>query len=295
MLKGGLHFHTTRSDGKLLPDELIRVLHGQGYDFLAITDHRVYNYMNYAPDIPVTIIPGMEHDNDIIKNEKGFRVNHFICLGPKKEDGNGYEQDEHIPTVRESTKEGFQKILDDVKRHGNFAIYCHPEWSSTPARYFEGMDGIFAMEIFNSTCATIYGMDTSAAYWDELLGKGERIWGVATDDAHGIKECGLGYVMVNAKNSVNGILSALKDGAFYSSCGPVIDDFYWDDGKAVCCCSPAVRVRFLCDMHPAKMITAGDTPITRCEIKADPDHYMYLRAEVTDAEGRKAWTNPIFF
>ncbi|MBR5868928.1 MAG: hypothetical protein IKZ21_05730, partial [Clostridia bacterium] len=58
MLKGGLHCHTTRSDGQVAPDEVIRLHHKNGYDFLASTDHRFYNYTNFAPEVPLTIIPG---------------------------------------------------------------------------------------------------------------------------------------------------------------------------------------------------------------------------------------------
>ena len=36
--KGNLHTHTTRSDGKLSPDDTKRFYRSQGYDFLALTD-----------------------------------------------------------------------------------------------------------------------------------------------------------------------------------------------------------------------------------------------------------------
>ena len=32
MLKGGLHTHTTRSDGKLTPEEVIKLFKKAGYD-----------------------------------------------------------------------------------------------------------------------------------------------------------------------------------------------------------------------------------------------------------------------
>ena len=40
-LKGGLHCHTTRSDGQETPEEVIRMHEEHGYDFLSITDHRI--------------------------------------------------------------------------------------------------------------------------------------------------------------------------------------------------------------------------------------------------------------
>ena len=86
MLKGGLHSHTTRSDGRDTPEETIRYYHENGYDFLAITDHRRYNYKNFVPEIPITIIPGMEFDN-CFEDGKGFRTFHTVCLGPEKDSG----------------------------------------------------------------------------------------------------------------------------------------------------------------------------------------------------------------
>ena len=54
MLKGALHCHTTRSDGRGEPGDVIRLHAQNGYDFMALTDHRVYNYENFAPEIPMT-------------------------------------------------------------------------------------------------------------------------------------------------------------------------------------------------------------------------------------------------
>tara|TARA_R110001592_G_scaffold217287_3_gene470947 strand:+ start:971 stop:1585 length:615 start_codon:yes stop_codon:yes gene_type:complete len=38
-LKGALHTHTTKSDGKLHPEEVLRVYRDLGFDFIALTDH----------------------------------------------------------------------------------------------------------------------------------------------------------------------------------------------------------------------------------------------------------------
>src|SRR5262249_50793030 len=40
-LRCALHAHTTRSDGELSPDELVRLYERSGFDVLAITDHWV--------------------------------------------------------------------------------------------------------------------------------------------------------------------------------------------------------------------------------------------------------------
>ena len=101
--------------------------------------------------------------------------------------------------------------------------------------------------VLNSGCAIEDGVDTNAAYWDELLAQGKRIWGVATDDGHAVYQHCKGWVMVNSENNVSAILDALKEGKFYSSCGPEIYDFYVDGDKVILECSPvsnAARIEF---------------------------------------------------
>ena len=227
LLKGGLHCHTKRSDGKLSPEEVMKLYRAHGYDFLAITDHRCYNYKNFAPETGLTILPGMEFDNNgSMPCQYGFRVFHTVCIGPTLEDGNNFEQDVLLDSAFAPTQEAYQPYLDKIHANNNLTIYCHPQWSNTPARYFEKQRGNFAMEIWNTGSALAGDKDMDAAYWDELLGQGIEIFGVATDDGHSIHEYCQGWVMVNGQNSVNGILAALKNGAFYSSCGPEIYDFY---------------------------------------------------------------------
>jgi len=292
MLKGGLHCHTTRSDGSGSPEEVIRLHHSNGYDFLAITDHRNYNYTNFAPEVPITIIPGMEFDNTF-EGGKGFRCFHTVCIGPAKEDGNGYEQDQRLKSGTALNQEEYQPYLDYIHRNGNLTIYCHPEWSSTPARYFEKLKGNFAMEIWNSGCAIENAMDTDAAYWDELLGQGYKIYGVATDDGHAMSNHCKGWVMVNAENNINAILEALKNGAFYSSCGPEIYNFYVENDTAVIDCSEVSVIRLHSDMHPTSLRKSADGTLTHAEFKLN-GNYKYARITIVDKDGKHAWTNPIY-
>jgi len=296
MLKGGLHCHTTRSDGMGDPADVIRLHYENGYDFLAITDHRLYNYQNFAPEIPITIIPGMEFDNTFEKGQ-GFRCFHTVCIGPSKEDGNGFEQDVKLDSGKATSQEEYQPYLDEIHAKNNLTIYCHPEWSSTPAHCFERLQGDFAMEIWNSGCAMECDMDTDAAYWDELLGKGKLIYGVATDDGHSMNQHCNGWVMVRAENNINAILQALKDGKFYSSCGPEIYNFYVDGTTVVVECSPAAKIRLHSDMHPTKVFRSPDGTLTRAEYDLGKNWagpYRYIRATVIDKDGKYAWTNPIF-
>lgn len=51
-LKGALHTHTTKSDGKLTPLELLRVYRDLGFDFVALTDHDFLLRPNAYAEVP---------------------------------------------------------------------------------------------------------------------------------------------------------------------------------------------------------------------------------------------------
>ena len=147
------------------------------------------------------------------------------------------------------------------------------------------------MEIWNSGSVIENSMDANAAYWDELLGEGIRIFGVATDDGHSMEHHGHGWVMVRSANHVPDILQALQQGAFYSTCGPVIRDFYVDNGVAHLSCEPCEQIQFLSDAHPT--VVFRDNGITDAELDLE-GNYGYVRCSIIVADGRRAWTNPIF-
>ena len=294
MLKGGLHCHTTRSDGVCTPEETIALHEHNGYDFLAITDHRKYNFKNFLPGSKLTIIPGMEMDRNIADN-RPVHTFHSVWLGREKPN-NPYEQDQEVGKANVQDQFEFQKTLDEGHANGQLTIYCHPQWSGTFVREFDQLKGNFAMELWNTGCAMENGVDVNNGWlWDELLMQGQKIYGVAVDDGHhGYHHC-MGWVMVNAENNVDAILDALQNGAFYASTGPEILDFWIDDENvAHVKCSPCSFVRF----HSAASITRNlygekGAPITEASMPLR-ECDTYMRVEVTDLNGRVAWSNPIF-
>ncbi len=294
MLKGNLHAHTTRSDGSLTPEAVIRAYSERGYDFLALTDHRKYNFTDYAPETGVIIVPGMEMDRELPKPGKACRhCFHTVCIGPAQ--GNGFVQDETFEKESIADQYEYQKkMLDMIHERNNLTIHCHPGWSNTPAREYEKLRGNFAVEVWNSACVLGYDLDSDALYWDELLRQGIRVFGVASDDCHSLSHIGCGWIRVNAKRDLDSILTALNGGAFYASCGPEIHDFYIENGVAHLECAPVDRIRFNMDYTPTKVFRSKDSsPVTHAEIPVD-DYYTYVRASVVAADGSKAWTNPIF-
>ena len=138
-------------------------------------------------------------------------------------------------------------------------------------------------------------MDTNAAYWDELLAQGQRLWGAATDDGHAMDQHCRGWVRVNSENSVPAIREALRAGAFYSSCGPEIEDFYVENGVAHVRCSDAAEItlRQLRAVYDVARAKEGQA-LNEASFKIRRGGAGYVRAVVKDAQGRRAWSNPIF-
>jgi len=297
-LKGALHCHSTRSDGDSSAEAVVTRFCRDGYDFIALTDHFVYNRENPVPDLPITVIPAAEGGCYLDGVKKGFRAYHTVFLG-RDDETNLFAQGEKIPTAQELSPSGlvtsaadYQPYLDMIREKGNVYFYCHPEWSSTPARYFEDMKGNFAMEIRNTDCVYSNGMDANCPCWDELLGQGKRIFGVAVDDIHRLDMPDRSWVMVSAENNVSAIIDALEAGAFYSSYGPCIHDFYVEDDVAHVTCDCAAAVEFISDCHATEIIkNPAGTTTAECRLYGDFD---YVRACVVDFYGRRAWTNPIF-
>ena len=294
MLKGSLHCHTTRSDGNLTPEETLARYKELGYSFVCIADHNIYNTKNFGSEL--TVICGAEHDDYFEWDALGYRCFHTVLLGNKET--TLLLQDEKLPKGEAKSQEEYQKYLDGFHSKNNMTMLCHPQWSNTPAKYFEKLKGNFAMELFNGAAAMDNDMDHNAAYWDEMLGQDIKIWGVASDDAHRYEHFGQGWVMVNSENNTAAILDALKNGRFYSSCGPEIYDFYMDGSVAHIKCSEASSVSFIDDRHTGKRFNGvgiTEKEFDLATLAPKPGTYKYIRACVIDKNGKRAWTNPIFF
>src|SRR5215211_9111541 len=63
-----LHLHTNKSDGRLSPTELVRLVHKGGVRRMALTDHDTTDGVNEAKDegqrLGVEVIPGVELGTD---------------------------------------------------------------------------------------------------------------------------------------------------------------------------------------------------------------------------------------
>ena len=158
-----------------------------------------------------------------------------------------------------------------------------------------------AIEIYNAYCEEAYANGVATEVWDMLLGEGKRVWGVASDDAHLNPRkryySDAGHAWVEAwvpELSGRAVLSSLKNGAFYSTQGPKFTGLDPGEPPSITC-TPVKEVRWRTRGSTGFVERpTGGNSLTRSEL---PDWFRvrgYLRVELVDQDGLRAWSNPFF-
>lgn len=282
--KANLHTHTTTSDGDASVSERVRQYREHGYSILAITDHGKTNDVAGFSTEDFLVLGGLETHPDC---KGGGNVYHLVCL--------------NVP-VDITFPEGADPNtrIEIVKRAGGEVIFAHPYWCGHNINHLLEVRGYIGIEVYNATCTKI-GKGISSVHWDDLLDTGKVVPAIASDDTHSGRDIFMGWTMIKARRlTVDAVMEAVRTGCYYSSCGPTIEDFRVDGGRVILSCSPVVEVHFMCRRANGKSIYAeGKNAITNAEfpcVSGNPpdDGLGYVRVEIVDQSGRRAWTNPIF-
>jgi hypothetical protein len=287
-VKLGLHTHTTLSDGKATPEEAARIYLEEGYDAIAITDH--WRYGDEDEIEGLKIISGCEYN---IGGSDGSHVVHII--------GVGMTSDPQIPSDWQGmTKTAFQKsaeVIKKIKLYNGLAIVGHPAWSLNTPEQIISLGDFDAVEIYNSVSEC--GMSDRAysdVIIDQMATAGRLTNIIAVDDTHYYSgdEC-RGWIMVEAMDmDTQSLIRAIRAGRFYATQGPEvhIEKIAPDRVKVVC--SPCQKVVFQSNTSwAAGRVVREDGLVEAYYTKAPTDRFV--RAEVTDENGLKAWTNYVIF
>ena len=290
--RGNTHSHSTVSDGQVSLEERFGMYRDAGYGFLVITDHhQVSDVTPYSSEGFLAISGSEVHP----PNPYGGDRYHFVAINIH----------EAIPADDLHPNEAIAAIGEQ----GGLAVVCHPYWCGHTLNDLAPLRGYFAVEVFNATCDGI-GKAYGEAHWDELLDVAGPVSGIAADDSHhASRDVFRGWLQVKARElSVAAIQEALRTGSFYSTQGPEILDlavaekeFTNAKGEAHRApevrvkCSPAQRIVFKGQRSRGRSLSAANGealteaayPVLRGE--------KYVRVEITDAEGKRAWSNPLYF
>ena len=280
--------HTTLSDGKILPGEACDIYQEKGYDFIAITDHRKPSRAGEHKGM--VLIPGAEWDYG---NGREYPVYHILSIGTESDlQLCDFYREGKLPVGNVITP---QKIIDRINAAGGIAILAHPAWSLMEPGEMMDMKGIVAAEVYNSVSGVPWNANRadSSYYFDLWAAKGRLVPCVASDDSHWYSgEQTRAFTMVQAEEkSVKGILDALRKGSFYASCGPRFEQVSYDEEQVMIECSEDVKRIVVYSNSVWVDQRVFDNPCGKA-IYHISDMDRYIRIELIDGAGQKAWCSP---
>ena len=312
--KANLHCHSTISDGDFTPEELKKLYKDNGYSIVAYTDHEILVPHTELNDESFLALPGYEVQvfGDLELPKRLRRVSH-LNFYPENADNRkmpffdleNVMRLDRQPDISKAVYEGDGKdkyeysakgINDLIKKanaSGFIVCYNHPTWSKEDASIYTNIEGVFAMEIFNSD-AELSGHDCYCPYvYEEMLRSGQKIGCIATDDTHHGEDLFGGFTYIYADELKHtAVINALKNGDYYASRGPVIKSLWYEDGVFNIECSPAKQIIVSNSgrREPDKSIKRSkNCDITSAQFPIS-DFDVFVRFTVVDAEGKTANT-----
>ena len=283
--KANLHTHTTNSDGKYTPDEVIKLYSEANYDVISFTDHHKTNAVSSYDPCGMTLISGIE------MHPMGPRDIKWHILAVGVPEGFSYNQD------------GTGQEAVDAALSAGAVVFCaHPYWCGFTSAEVGSLKGIYGIEIFNSSCIKI-GREYNMQCFDELLDDGKKLTAIAVDDVHGPSHLFRGYTMICAEDkSEKSLIEALKNGSFYATQGPVFKSINIENNILKAEFTPVVRataMRRKCGgtcfaMPDMEGPGTGSPEIESLELDLSEIRNNYVRLQLCDAAGRYAWSNPIY-
>lgn len=315
--KANLHSHSTVSDGKHTPKEMMEYYKEHGYDILALTDHELLVDHSELNQEDFLLLPGYEYAfiEDVPYPEaRTIELNLYprnsydlkqICFNPKNVfHGEKWrcETLEYTGDIfeRNYSIECIQTVIDKARRNNFLVSLNHPGYSMETPAFFGQLHGLFAMEIHNQ--GSFYNScDYNPQMYQQMLRMGHKIFSIAADDNHSAyiyddkKDVRpWGFTMIKAEALTHkAVIQALESGAFYSTQGPEIYDLYLQEGEVFLECSEVksiimhTRGRYFGQCHAP----VGET-ISSAKFRIPKDEYFWF--EIIDGFGCHANTRAYF-
>lgn len=281
--KGNLHTHSTRSDGRLDPEEVCRLYRERGYDFLCLSDHFLEAYKfpltdtrAYRTEAFTTLIGAELHAPATHLGE----LWHILAVG--------------LPLDFATTSEGEDgsALARRAAAAGAFVGIAHPQWYGLDASDGLALDVAHAVEIYNHTCEMLSARPDGVTLFDHLLTEGRQLTGFASDDAHFHADDAFGgWVHVKSETlDPEALLLALKAGHYYASQGPEILSVERDGDELLVTCSPARSIVLAGRGSKSKVMHGDGIAEARFDLSAFAG--FWCRLVVTGLDGKRAWAQP---
>lgn len=274
--KLALHLHSTLSDGGKTPEEIAKEYKLDGYDAIAFTDHWVYSDGGDLEGLH--IIPGCEYNIGTTDTSTG--VVHIVSLFAKSN-----------PNIQRDVT--IQQLVDAINAQDGIAVLAHPAWSVNPPSLYLETKGFVATEIYNAISDSGQSLRPYSDHFVDLCANAGVFPGVfAVDDAHAYDGADnrLGWVMVKADELTNEALAAaIREGDYYASQGPEL--YVKREGKKLSIyTSPCNVIGIISNISWARNHVQRGENLTHYEYEFRDDE-KWIRIEVRDSSGKKAWSN----
>jgi hypothetical protein len=297
LFRGNLHCHSNRSDGTVEPDAVAAAYRNAGYDFIVLSDHFEAEYgwqvtdTRHLRDDGFTTILGAELSSDAWD----ARTAYWVVAAGLPLDFEPPDAGAHASAIERSHDEGA------------FVVMLHPGLNNLPLAAVDelpAIDAVDAVEIFNHNMAMGASADRAhGAYMlDGLLEQGRRVLVTAGDDAHFEHPADRfgGWVEVHAEAlDAELLLDALKAGAYYSTQGPRIEALITEGDQLHVATSPAYSIALAGSgarwLDATSRTDPTGEPMREATFDLVPFRGSFCRVTVVDADGRRAWSNPIWF
>ena len=284
--RGNLHTHSTNSDGKLHVEEVCQRYRDAGYDFISLSEHFMDHYdfpisdtRAYRSENFTTLIAAELHQGKTSVGETW----HILAVGVP------------VDFAKPEEGEGAAQIAERAAKAGAFIGIVHPSWYGLTVEDAKTITSAHAVEIYNHGSEVEVERGEDWPFCDLLLNDGWRLSGFATDDAHDVTHDAFGgWINVRADSlDPDALCDSMKAGRYYSSQGPEIHDIRIDDGELQVDCSPASNISLQGRGSRSKFVS-GDR-LEKASFPTERFEDAYVRVTVRDDQGRKAWSNPIWF
>lgn len=295
--KGNTHTHTTLSDGDSPPETVVKWYKDHSYRFVVITDHNKTGdgggmQAKFGEAGKFLVVAG----NEISCSSEKKPV-HFTAIHPSGD----------LVPVKDSTVVAtLQKNVDAIRAAGAVPVINHPNFQwAFGAREMGKVKNWSLFEIQNSHPMVNNlggrGKPGTEEMWDTLLTKGMRVFGVASDDTHALKDFlprlanpGRGWVCVRCDSlTPEALCAALEKGDFYSSTGVELEDVTSDAASLAVAVKPAGQSAYTIEFigRGGKVLARKYEPKSEYRFTGKEG---YVRARITDSNGFRAWTQPVF-
>lgn len=310
--KANMHCHSNLSDGKFSPQELKDYYKSHGYSILAITDHEHINNNSHLDDKDFLTITSCEvaikqfPEQSTLKNFN-MKVCH-LNLYAKEQDNvynfcynqvyDHFSSEERRPNfkkpekdfVRDYGADGINNIIKAAKNNGFFVAYNHPRWSLENYGDYGGYEGLWGVEIYNTSVNVdgMYEYDINVV--DDFLRDGKRVFVSSGDDNHNYSNDSFGtFVMVNSdKLCYSNVIDSLLSGNFYTSTGPEIYEISVDGLNVTVKCSDAKKINLSTKGRRTDSITAKNGEFINEAVFTLKEADGYFRISILDGNGYRA-------